>query len=393
MSTLVPTDTRRKMAAMVRAPLALAMVCATTVVIGLVGSPGANALTVPVPLGTAADFAVLAGTAVTNTGLTVVTGDLGVSPGATVTGFPPGDVDGDIHVNDATAIQAQVDLTTAYNDAAGRTTTDTLAEDLGGTTQTTGVYESVSGAFEIAGTLTLDAEGDPNAVFIFKTASTVNTATSSTVNLVNGAQSCNVFWQVGSSATLGVNSLLRGDLLASASISTVGGAQVDGRALAISGQVSLDTTTITASACAVPGELSISAPATADLGSVSPGGTISENLGPVTVTDERLLSAPSWVATVVATDFTNPAAPAATIPNTNISYWSGIATATTGAGDFVSGQPTATDAETLDVERTAYTLTGGIGDNSATWEPGVIVQVPLFAVVGTYTGTITFSVA
>ncbi|MEV4630021.1 ice-binding family protein [Micromonospora sp. NPDC049523] len=392
MPTLGPTGPRRRITAAVRAALALTLIFATSVVIVLVRSPMASALTVPVPLGTAADFAVLGGTTVTNTGLSVLDGDLGVSPGATVSGFPPGVVNGDIHQDDAAAIQAQIDLTAAYNDAAGRTTTDTVAEDLGGTTLPTGVYESVSGAFELSGALTLDAEGDPNAVFIFKAASTLTTTTSSTVTLANGAQSCNVFWQIGSSATLGTDSTLRGDILASASISSAGGADVDGRALAINGQVSLDTTAITASTCAVPGELSITAPASVDLGSASPEGTLSGNLGPVTVTDERLLSAPSWVATVVAADLTNTDVPGATISNEHISYWSGIAD-TTGAGTFTSGQPTADDAEILDEERIAYTLTDGVGDNTATWDPFVTIEVPLSAVAGSYTGTITFSVA
>ncbi|MGW4465731.1 ice-binding family protein [Micromonospora sp. NPDC004704] len=387
-----PTGARRTIAAAARTALALTLIFATTVVIVLVRSPVANALTVPVPLGTAADFAVLAGTTVTNTGLSVVNGDLGVSPGATVSGFPPGVVNGDIHPDDAAAIQAQIDLTTAYNNAAGRTTTGTVAEDLGGTTLPTGVYESVSGAFELSGALTLDAEGDPNAVFIFKAASTLTTGTSSTVTLANGAQSCNVFWQVGSSATLGIDSVLRGDILASASISSAGGAEVDGRALASSGQVSLDTTTITASTCAVPGELSITAPAPVDLGSASPDGILSDNLGPVTVTDERLLSEPSWIATVVATDFTNTDVPLATISNEYVSYWSGIAD-TTGAGTFTSGQPTEDDAEIIDEERIAYTLTDGVGNNTATWDPTVTIEVPLSAIAGSYTGTITFSVA
>jgi hypothetical protein len=165
----------------------------TTVLIGLTRPPSASAATLPISLGTAAGFAVLAGTTVTNTGASMVTGDIGVSPGTAVTGFPPGQLTGVIHANDGPAVQAESDLALAYNDAAGRTVTTTAATELGGTTKTAGVYGSASGTFGITGTLTLDAAGDPNAVFIFKAVSTVVTAAASAVNLINGAQSCNVF--------------------------------------------------------------------------------------------------------------------------------------------------------------------------------------------------------
>jgi hypothetical protein len=375
-----------------RVAAALILVCATSLLVLAVAPTTARAQTAPVPLGSAADFAVLAGTTVTNAGLTVVTGDIGVSPGTAVTGFPPGVVNGTIHANDGPAVQAQADLATAYNDAVARTTTETISDALGGTTRTTGVYDSVGGTFEIAGTLTLDAEGDPNAVFIFKATSTLGTAADSTVNLINGAQSCNVFWQVGSSATLGANSTLRGDILALTSITVGAGVAVDGRTLAMNGAVSLDTDTITRSTCE-PGELSINVPEAADLGAAAPGGAVSGNLGPVTVTDERGLSDATWTATVVATDFATIGSPVRTVASSNVSYWSGPATSTTGTGTFTSGQPTSQDAQTIDVERTAFTLTEGSGVTSATWDPVVSVQLPLAAVAGEYTGTVTFSVA
>ena len=206
-------------------------------------SPGSA--TPPVSLGTAADFAVLAGSTVTNTGATTINGDVGLSPGTSVTGFPPGDVNGTIHAADSVAAQAKTDLTTAYNDAAGRPTTNTVPVELGGTTQTPGVYDSPAGTFGITGTLTLDAQGDPNAVFVFKAASTLITASASSVNLVNGARSANVFWLVGSSATLGTYSILRGNVLALASITVTTGVNVDGRVLARTAAVTLDTDTIT----------------------------------------------------------------------------------------------------------------------------------------------------
>ncbi|WP_329016058.1 ice-binding family protein [Micromonospora rifamycinica] len=384
---------RRRHTAVGRAALALLLTCVTTLLVEVIAPVGARAETVPVPLGSAADFAVLAGTTVTNTGASAVTGDLGVSPGTAVTGFPPGQIDGAIHSNDGPAVQAQADLAIAYDNALARTTTDTISDGLGGTTRTTGVYDSAGGTFGIAGTLTLDAEGDPNAVFIFKAPSTLITAADSAVELINGAQACNVFWQVGSSATLGANSTLRGDILAFTSITVGSGVVVDGRTMAINGAVTLDTSTITRSSCAVPGELSITAPETADLGGGAPGSVVSANLGSVTVTDDRLLSVAAWTATVVATDFVTTGSPVQTIANVNVSYWSGPATSTTGIGTFTSGQPTQQDAQTLDVERAAYTLTGGRGSNSATWDPVVSVQLPLAAVAGSYTGTVTFSVA
>jgi hypothetical protein len=225
--------------------LGLALTLLST--LALAGTARAQA---PVPLGGADIFAVLAGTTVTNTGPTVVNGDLGVSPGTAITGFPPGVVNGTIHSADAVAAQAQIDLTTAYNNAAGQPVTATVGTELGGTTLPPGVYNSASGTFEITGTLTLDAQGNPNAIFIFKTASTLVTAAgNSQVNLINGAQSCNVFWQVGSSATLGTNTLFRGNILALTSITATTGAVVDGRLLARNGAVTLDTNTVTRPGC------------------------------------------------------------------------------------------------------------------------------------------------
>lgn len=205
----------------------------------------------PVGLGTADSFAVLGGTTVTNTGPTVVSGDLGVSPGSAVTGFPPGLViNGAIHAADAVALQAQSDLTTAYNDAAGRPcTSDLSGVDLGTQTLTDGTY-CFSSSAQLTGTLTLNGEGNPNAVFIFQIGSTLTTAPASAVSLINGAQACNVYWQVGSSATLGTTTTFRGSILALTSIALQTGATiVEGRALARNGAVTLDTNTITRDTC------------------------------------------------------------------------------------------------------------------------------------------------
>jgi HD-GYP domain-containing protein (c-di-GMP phosphodiesterase class II) len=205
----------------------------------------AAAVTRPVPLGSAANFAVLAGSTITNTGPTSITGDVGLSPGTAVTGFLGGLQDVTVQTDNSVAAQAKTDLAGAYGDAAGRPTTDTIPVELGGTTQTPGVYESPAGTFGITGTVTLDAKGDPNAVFIFKAASTLITASGSRVKLINGAQAANVFWQVGSSATLGTYSVLRDNVLALASITVTTGTTVDGRMLARTGAVTLDSDTIT----------------------------------------------------------------------------------------------------------------------------------------------------
>ncbi len=205
----------------------------------------------PVQLGTAGSFAVLAGQGVTNTGPTTVNGNLGTSPNPSVTGAGL-TVNGTIHRADAVAAQAQADTTIAYNSAAGRTPVTTVATELGNQNLKAGVYTSPTGTFEITGTLTLDAEGDPNAVFIFQMASSLVTASRSNVNIINAGTSCNVFWQVGSSATLGTFSTFRGTILALASITVTTGVTIDGRALARNGAVTLDTDTITRATCTPP---------------------------------------------------------------------------------------------------------------------------------------------
>ncbi|MBE1492539.1 hypothetical protein [Plantactinospora soyae] len=152
------------------------------------------------------------------------------------------------------------------------------------------------------------------------------------------------------------------------------------------------TTTVTLNVTA-SGGLTITVPATANLGNGTEGSTISGNLGPVTVLDQRALLNASWNATVVASDFTTGGGTAAeTIPAINVRYWSGPATGTSGEGTFTPGQPTAADAEIINVPQTAFTHTGGSGNNFATWNPTVLVDVPDATSGGTYTGTVTHSV-
>src|SRR5438094_10050402 len=199
----------------------------------------------PVAPGAASTFAVLAGSTVTSAGATRVNGDLGLSPGTAVTGFPPGTVNGTIHAGDPAAAQAQLALTTAYNNAAGRTVGAILvAGNLGGQTLTPGLYTSTPSLEISSGDLTLDAQGDTNAVFLVHMASTLTTTAARQVILSGGARAANVFWQVGSSATLGTGSVFKGNILALASITVTTGAAVEGRLLARTAAVTLDSNII-----------------------------------------------------------------------------------------------------------------------------------------------------
>ena len=205
-----------------------------------------------VALGSAGNFATLAGSTVTSVGPTVLNGDLGVSPGTAVTGFPPGKINGAIHAGDNTAAQAKVDLLAAYNDGAARMNPAVLPGNLGGLTLTPGLYKTGSSS-GINGTgpqaiLTLDAQGDANAVFIFQIASTLITTVGTQVVLSGGAKATNIYWQVGSSATLGTNSIFKGNVLADQSITVTTGVVLEGRVLTRVGAVTLDSNTITAPA-------------------------------------------------------------------------------------------------------------------------------------------------
>jgi Ice-binding-like/PEP-CTERM motif len=201
----------------------------------------ANSIT----LGTAASFGVLAGSTVTNTGSSVIAGNVGVWPGTAITGFPPGIAGGTIYAGDAVANTAQNDLKTAYDSAEGMSPTATLTgKDLGGMTLTPGVYFFASSA-QLTGTLTLNTLGNPNAVFVFQIGSTLTTATSSSVVFANSLTDKNVFWQVGSSATLGTTTVFTGNILALTSITMNNGASIGcGSALAINGAVTLNNNVI-----------------------------------------------------------------------------------------------------------------------------------------------------
>lgn len=225
--------------------------------------PNAAAQTAAVNLGTAGDFAVLAGSGISNTGVTTITGDVGLSPttGFAITGFPPAVVNGTIYAvnsfgpagsinNPGLLTIAKSDLDIAYSDAAGRSATVIYAPaaDLGGQILVSGVHNSPT-SFFLTGVLTLDAQGNSDAVWIFQAGSTFVTASNSSVLLINGAQACHIFWLVGSSATLGTDSSFAGNILADQSITANTGASVIGRLLARNGAVTLDTNTIIEAIC------------------------------------------------------------------------------------------------------------------------------------------------
>jgi ice-binding like protein len=228
-----------------RVGVALAVGCAFAAV-------PVSAQAAAVNLGTVSPFVVLGGSTVTNTGPSVLNGDLGVAPGTALTGFGlPAVVNGATHDNDGVANQAKADLGTAYDVAAGQPVSganDLTGTDLGNRVLTAGAYRYTSSA-QLTGPLTLDAAGDPNAQFVFEIASKLTTASASSVVLVNGASPCNVFWQVGTSATLGSTTAFKGNLMALASISLNNAVTVQGRMLARNGQISLINDVIDGSMC------------------------------------------------------------------------------------------------------------------------------------------------
>ncbi len=248
----------------------------------------ANAAVAPtVPLGTSADYAVLGASTVTNTNYSTLDGSLGLWPGTSITGFPPGLVlpPGRTDTTNAAAQQAQSDLTVAYLNAAGRPLDATTTADLANLKLGAGVYAGPSkSALSLTGPLVLDGAGDQTSVFVFQTDSTLITASGSTVTLINGAQECNVFWQVGSSATLGTGSVFAGNILALTSITVNNSVTVHGRALARNAAVTLDNDVFTTPTCATttPGDSTGTIPG--DTTGTTPGVTTGTTPGVTTGT-------------------------------------------------------------------------------------------------------------
>ncbi len=272
---------RRVLTTMSAFTVALLLVAAT------LGSTATAAIVATVPLATAANYSVLAGSTVTNTGASTLHESLGLWPGTSITGFPPGLViaPGTTDTTNAAAQQAESDLTAAYVNAAGRPIDATTTADLANLTLQGGVYAGPSkGALGLTGPLVLDGAGNANSVFVFQTNSSLITGSSSTVSLINGAQACNVFWQVGSSATLGTNSVFVGNILALSSVTVTTGVTVQGRALARNGAVTLDDDTFIAPGCATSIPPTTTTTTAATPTTTTPGGGTSATTLPGTST-------------------------------------------------------------------------------------------------------------
>jgi hypothetical protein len=318
-----------------------------------------------------------------------------------VTGFPPGLVTGGaLHAGDAVATQAHADLATAYADAAGRAPATPITGDLAGQTLTPGVY-AVGAALTLGagGTLTLDAQGDPNAVFILQAGSTLGTGANSQVDLIRGAQSCNVFWQVGTSATLGASSTLRGTIVASTSISIGDAVSVDGRALARDGAVTLINDTITASQCS--GSLSNTAPPIMPFSLKLTGltQTVHTAIGAWNVTDATATNDGYSITVAASTPTVNGSAAAA---GTGASIRLTPATATAALGNLASTGPVAASTQTLStapttIENAAAGTGQGQWDFAADAGPpttgSLAIVIPGDAGPGAYSTTLTFTTA
>ena len=210
------------------------------------GIPSQSTVQAKVDLGGTADFALLAGSAITSTGATKVTGNMGLSPGTSIGGFPPGILVGTTEINTNLAIQGKLDLMAAYNDAAGRTTSDivTLSGNIGGLTLTPGLYKTTSSLAISSGDVTFDAQGNSSSVFIIQIASALTTTSGRKVFLKGGALASNIYWMIGSSATFGTTSVMKGTVMAMQAITFNTGATLEGRALARTGGIVMAGNTI-----------------------------------------------------------------------------------------------------------------------------------------------------
>lgn len=320
-------------------------------------------------LGSAARFAVLAGTSVSNNGASVVGGDLGVSPGSAVSGFPPGTVSGSTFAGDTVAAQAQKDVTAAYNAAVGQTCTNTIAGgDLSGLTLAPGVHCLPAGAI-LNGTVTLDAKGAASAVFIIKVTGPLSTAGASAVKLAGGTSHCNVYWVVSDFARIGALSTFKGNVIAVNEARIAANAKLNGRLISRSGIVKLDSAGVALSGCSsgtTPTSTSTStATGTTTATETSTGTSTSTSTGTTTTTattTETSTSTASTTATTTTTTTTTAtASTTSTATKTTTSTTTTTATATRTPTPTATRTPTRTPTRTATVRRTA---TGNIPPNT-----------------------------
>ncbi len=343
-------------------PIVPSLLIATGLLIAALGSPPAAAIE-PDGLGTAASYAVLAGETITNTGPTSISGDIGLHPGAAVAGFGSVTQDGALHLADSAAAQAKSDLVTAYVEVAGEGPATIVATELGGQVLIPGVYGSASGTFEVTGTLTLDAQGDPAATFVFQTASSLVTASASRVDLIGGATTCNVYWQVGSSATLGTETDFRGTILALTSIHLTTSATLEGRALARNGEVTMDTNTITRPTCEAPPDTSTT---TGSSTSTSPSTSSSTSTSPVESTSTSTTPAETTSTSGPAETTTTSTTPAET---TTTSGPAETTSTSTTPAESTSTSTTPAETTTTSTTPAETTSTSGPAESTSSTTP------------------------
>lgn len=281
----------------------------------VIAAPGVSAASA-VSLGQASNFAVLAGGGITNTGSTSISGDVGTYPTVSFSDTGTVSLSGTYHFGDATSIAAKADLATAYATAAAATPSTALVADLGGRTLLPGIYANPTG-LGLTGTLTLDAQGDPNAVFIFQTPANLNTAAASQINIINGGQACNVFWQVGTTTDLGASSNFKGTIMTNSNFTGGPSATVLGRVLSLGGSVALNSDSITKPSCMTPTALFVVPDnQSVTYGSASVGFTAkyeTVNHNAATIVANPSIGNPGWVApTCAATPAYTPTSPVGT---------------------------------------------------------------------------------
>jgi hypothetical protein len=322
----------------------------------------ASATASAIPLGTASSFGILAGAGITNTGPTTINGDIGTFPTIAITGSGTMTINGVNHDGDAVTQQAKSDLLTAYANAAGQGPTTPITSDLGGLSLTPGVYNSPT-TVSLTGTVTLDGGGNADSVFVFQVGSTLTTASASQVVLTNGTQACNVFWQVGSSATLGTGSAFIGTVLAAQSVTVTHDVTIGGRVLAQNGAVTLDTDVITPSTCAATAPTTTTTTPTTTTTASTPTTVATPITSPVTVPTTSPSAAAAAAKAAAAKAAAEAAAKAAAAKA------AADAAAKAGAGNVAStsnDDPTATSKTTAAKTTSAKTTTATHASGTAT---------------------------